>query len=289
MINYQALKDDHVPRALTIAGSDSGAGAGIQADLKTFAALGTYGLSVITAVTAQNTLTVVRAQDIATDIIVAQIDAVMADIGADVAKTGMLASPEIIEVVSERARYWGLRLVVDPVMVAKGGAVLLRPEAVSQLRTQLLPLAEVVTPNLPEAEVLVGHELQTTAQLRDAAHAIYDMGPRYVVIKGGHRIGAPIDILYDGHDIIELEAERIETAHTHGTGCTFSAAITAFMARKLPVTLAIPYAKRYITGAILHAPGIGHGHGPTDHFWLWSRDNLDPVAAILQAENEREE
>lgn len=282
-MNLRALKGN-IPRALTIAGSDSGAGAGIQADLKTFAALGTYGLSAITAVTAQNTLTVVRAQELALDVIAAQIDAVMEDIGVDAAKTGMLSSPEIIAVVCERVRHWGLRLVVDPVMVAKGGAALLRPEAVDALRTQLLPLAEVVTPNLPEAEVLVGHALHTEADIRSAAQAIYDMGPRYVVIKGGHSAGAPIDILFDGHDSIELAAERIETRHTHGTGCTFSAAITAFMARQVPVVQAVHYAKRYITGAIRYAPGIGHGHGPTNHFWFWSSDVADPVTAMAQAE-----
>ncbi len=257
-------EDPLIPRALTIAGSDSGAGAGIQADLKTFAALGIYGLSALTAITAQNTEGVRTALELPTDLIEAQIDAVLEDIGADAAKTGMLSSPEIIAAVAGRVRKWNLRLVVDPVMRAKGGAPLLRPEAITALREQLLPLAEVITPNLPEAEVLVEKPIETLKEMREAAQAIHDMGPRYVVVKGGHRSAEPIDIYFDGKIFEELRAERIQTQHTHGTGCTFS------------VSDAVLGAKRYVTEAIRNAPGLGHGHGPIDHFWLWKELQQEP-------------
>ncbi|GCF11575.1 bifunctional hydroxymethylpyrimidine kinase/phosphomethylpyrimidine kinase [Dictyobacter arantiisoli] len=268
---------EQVARALTIAGSDSGAGAGIQADLKTFAALGVYGTSAITALTAQNTLGVQSTLNIALPMITAQIDAVMEDIGADAAKTGMLASSEIIETVADSVQRWQLRLVVDPVMVAKGGAHLLQSDAVQTLITRLLPLAELVTPNLPEAEVLTGRgPLQSLADMREAARAIHALGPRYVVVKGGHREQDPIDIFYDGQEFVELRATRVDTQHTHGTGCTFSAAITAFLARGWSVDEAAVRAKRYITGAIQHAIGsqIGHGHGPVEHFWLWEQSSM---------------
>src|SRR5689334_13178412 len=228
-----------VPRALTIAGSDSGGGAGIQADLKTFAALGVYGMSAITAITVQNTQGVRAAHDLSVELIEGQIDAVVEDIGVDAAKTGMLSSPEIIEAVAKRARRWRLRLVVDPVMVAKGGAPLLHPEAVTTLRTQLLPLAEVVTPNLPEAEVLLERRIETLKEMREAARDIHQLGPRHVVVKGGHRTAEPIDVYFDGQDFSELRADRIQTPHTHGTGCTFSAAITALIARGWPVSEAV--------------------------------------------------
>lgn len=254
-------------RALTIAGSDSGGGAGIQADLKTFAALGVYGMSAITAITAQNTLGVRDAFELPIPLIEEQIDAVLEDIGADAAKTGMLSSAAIIEAVADRARRWNLRLVVDPVMVAKGGAPLLRPDAVATLRAALLPLAEVVTPNLHEAAVLTGHPVATLEDMREAARTIQALGPRAVIVKGGHRTNDPVDVFYDGQRIIELREERIETPHTHGTGCTFSAAIAAYLARGLTLPEAVAEAKRYITGAIRHAPGLGHGHGPVEHFW----------------------
>lgn len=261
--------DVHLPRALTIAGSDSGGGAGIQADLKTFAALGVYGLSALTAITAQNTEGVRAALDLPPALVEAQIDAVLEDIGADVAKTGMLSNPAIIEAVAGRIRKWGLRVVVDPVMRAKGGASLLQPEAVATLRSVLLPLAEVVTPNLSEAEVLTGQRIETLDDMRAAARTIYALGPRHVVVKGGHRASEPVDVYFDGDHFIEFRAERIETPHTHGTGCTFSAAIAAFLARGLSVEEAVARSKRYVTEAIRHAPGIGHGHGPTAHFWQW--------------------
>ncbi len=271
-----------IPRALTIAGSDSSAGAGIQADLKAFAALGVYGLSVLTAITAQNTLGVRAIQEVTPALVEAQMDAVLEDIGADVAKTGMLSNPRIVEVVVSQVRKWGLRLVVDPVMIATSGAPLLSPEAVALLRSQLLPLAEVVTPNLPEAEVLTGQRIETLEDMHVAASAIFDLGAKHVVVKGGHlgqaqEMGAsptptsPTDIYFDGECFVELRAERIQTLHTHGTGCTFSAAIAAFLARGLSVEEAVVGAKRYITGAIAHAPGLGQGHGPIEHFWEWEQ------------------
>jgi hydroxymethylpyrimidine/phosphomethylpyrimidine kinase len=260
------------PRALTIAGSDSSAGAGIQADLKTCAALGVYGLSALTAITAQNTLGVRMAEDLAPELVEVQIDAVLEDIGADAAKTGMLSSPLIIEAVAGRVRTWGLRLVVDPVMRAKSGDPLLRPEAVATLRAQLLPLAEVVTPNLPEAEALTGRRIETLDDMRAAASAIFALLPRHVVVKGGHRTTEPVAIYFDGQRFLELRAECLQTPHTHGTGCTFSAAITAWLARGTPVKAAMAGAKHYITGAICHAPGLGHGHGPVGHFWQWERN-----------------
>ncbi len=261
----------NIARALTIAGSDSGGGAGIQADLKTFAALGVYGLSALTAITAQNTQGVLAAQDLPPELVEAQIDAVLEDIGADAAKTGMLSNAAIIEVVARCVSKWNLRLVVDPVMVAKGGDPLLQPEAITTLSSVLLPLAEVVTPNLLEAEVLIGQRIETLDDMRAAAQAIFTLGPRHVVVKGGHRAADPVDVYFDGKHFTELRAERIVTRHTHGTGCTFSAAIAAFMARGFPMDTAIAEAKNYITQAIRHAPGLGKGHGPVGHFWQWQQ------------------
>lgn len=254
-------------RALTIAGSDSGAGAGIQADLKAFAARGVYGTSVIAAITAQNTLRVTGVLELPLEMIGAQIDAVLSDIGADAAKTGMLSSAPIIELVSEKVREWGIeRLVVDPVMVAKGGDSLLREDAVSALMERLLPLALVLTPNLPEVEVLVGHRVRSRAEMELAAREIAALGVRHVVIKGGHSEGAPLDLLFDGRDFTEYPAKRIESRNTHGTGCTFSAAIAAELAKGLSVPDAVGEAKQYITEAIRQAPDIGAGHGPLNHF-----------------------
>jgi len=254
-----------VARALTIAGSDSGGGAGIQADLKTFSALGVYGMTALTAVTAQNTVTVTAIVELSPDVVAGQIDAVVTDIGVDAAKTGMLSSAAIIETVGERLRYHGIgSLVVDPVMISKSGARLLRPEAVDALRREILPLALVVTPNLHEAGALSGREIRTLAQMEDAARAIADLGPRYVVVKGGHLEGAAVDVLYDGRTIERLEAPRVPTPHTHGTGCVFSAAITAHLARGADARTAVREAKTFITAAIAAALPIGRGHGPAN-------------------------
>jgi hydroxymethylpyrimidine/phosphomethylpyrimidine kinase len=260
---------------MTIAGSASGGGAGIQADLKTFQALGVYGASAVTAITAQNTVGVSAVHDVPTAVIAAQIDAVASDIGMDAAKTGMLSSAEIIATVADRIRHWRLdRLVVDPVMVAKSGDRLLREDAVQALIDNLLPLALVLTPNLPEAEVLVGRPLQTDQEIRQAAREIVDLGPRAVVMKGGHRQGAAIDLLFDGHAFAVYSSERFDTPNTHGTGCTFSAAITAGLARGLSVPEAVGDAKRYVSEAIRRSTPLGSGHGPVAHDWLLSRAPL---------------
>ncbi len=256
------------PTALTIAGSDSGGGAGIQADLKTFAALGVYGTSAITAITAQNTREVRAVAEMDPGIVADQIDAVIEDIGADAAKTGMLSNAPIIEVVAARLRRHGLaRLVVDPVMVAKSGDRLLRAEAVRALCDVLLPLALVVTPNLPEAEALAGRPIGTRDDLEEAARRIAALGPRYVLVKGGHAAGAPTDVLFDGARFCDYPGERLATRHTHGTGCTLSAAIAAHLSLGADVPAAVGAAKRYTTEAIRHAQGIGHGHGPLHHLW----------------------
>src|SRR5437867_3225292 len=242
-------------RALTIAGSDSGGGAGIQADLKTFGALGVFGTSAITAITAQNTLAVTRIQEIDADVVAAQIDAVVDDIGIDAAKTGMLSSTRILEAVAAALkRHRVPNLVVDPVMVAKSGARLLKEEAIGALKTRLLPLAEVVTPNIPEAEVLSGHKISDVEAMRD-------------VIKGGHAEGPNVvDLYYDGERFEEFKAERVQTHNTHGTGCTYSAAIAAYLAHGLPPLDAVARAKEFLIAALKTAPPIGKGIGPVNHF-----------------------
>jgi hydroxymethylpyrimidine/phosphomethylpyrimidine kinase len=255
------------PKALTIAGSDSGGGAGIQADLKTFAALGVYGSSAVTAVTAQNTRGVFAVAEVPEEVIAMQIDVVLEDIGADAAKTGMLSSASIVETVASRLEAWGVEmLVVDPVMVAKGGHPLLQASAVAAVKQHLLPLALVVTPNIPEAEVLSGITVDSPDAARDAARAIAALGPRWVVIKGGHLAGDPTDLVYDGESFTEFSAERIDTQNTHGTGCTFSAAIAALLARGLPPLEAIEAAKIWLTEAIRESYAIGDGHSPVNHF-----------------------
>ena len=260
-------------KALTIAGSDSGAGAGIQADLKTFAAFGVYGTSVITAITAQNTKGVTQILELAPDLVAAQIDAVIEDIGAHALKTGMLANSAIIEIVAEKIREHRLRnLVVDPVMVAKGGDLLLRPEAIEALRSRLIPLAVIVTPNLPEAEQLTGIPGSRLQDIKESARRIIAMGARSVVIKGGHRKGPATDIFYDGKKFRELTAPRLRTPNTHGTGCTFSAAIAAGLAKGEKLENAVVQAKRYITQAIRKGFPIGSGHSPVHHFYrFWGK------------------
>jgi hydroxymethylpyrimidine/phosphomethylpyrimidine kinase len=261
------------PIALTIAGSDSGGGAGIQADLKTFSALGVYGASAITAVTAQDTRRVYGFVELEPAFVAAQIDAVLDDIGADAVKTGMLAGASIIEAVAERLRHWRVdNLVVDPVMVAKGGDKLLHDDAVQALRETLLPLALVATPNLPEAEVLVGRPVRTWDEVRDAARELHSWGVRNVVIKGGHREGpAATDILFDGRDFREYSTGWVETTSTHGTGCTFASAIAASLAKGESVPNAVAAAKAYVTKALQNAYPLGHGHGPVHHFYRFWR------------------
>jgi hydroxymethylpyrimidine/phosphomethylpyrimidine kinase len=253
-----------LPVALTIAGSDSGGGAGIQADLKTFAALGVHGTSAITAITAQNTTGVTDILELPIDLVRKQIAAVVDDIGVQAAKTGMLSSAAIIGVVAEAVSEYGLsRLVVDPVMVAKGGAKLLRDDAIDALRQQLLPLAAVVTPNLPEAEVLLGRPVASLDERKQAARDLVAMGARAAVVKGGHAADAT-DVYFDGTQMIELRARRIDTVNTHGSGCVFSAAIAAWLARGAGPLEAATQARSFITQAIANSLEIGRGHGPVN-------------------------
>jgi hydroxymethylpyrimidine/phosphomethylpyrimidine kinase len=254
--------------SMTIAGSDSGGGAGIQADLKTFAALGVYGTSVITAVTAQNTVEVRKAMELPIDLVGAQIDAVVEDIGVDGAKTGMLASSEVIEIVAQRIDEHQLkRLVVDPVMVAKSGDRLLREDAVESLVERLIPLAMVVTPNLPEAERLVGFAVEDEDSMRRAAKAIVELGAGSAVIKGGHARGEEsVDLLFTGKRFRRFRTKRLESRNTHGTGCTFSAAIAARLAMGCSIEKSVEDAKEYLTRALARGVDIGRGHGPVDHF-----------------------
>jgi hydroxymethylpyrimidine/phosphomethylpyrimidine kinase len=258
-----------IARALTIAGSDSSGGAGIQADLKTFTLRHVYGMSAIAAVTVQNTLGVYGIYDLPVEAVGRQIDAVAEDIGVDALKTGMLSKPEVIEVVVERLLHYGLNnIVVDPVMVAKGGASLLAQEAVETLKEKLLPIADIITPNLPEAEVLLGEPIQSLAEMERAAKQIVkSFGVKAVVIKGGHLSGEDAtDVLFDGMDLTHLPARRFQTRHTHGTGCTFSAAIAAELAKGKTLKEAVHVAKMFIDAAISHPLNLGHGHGPTNHW-----------------------
>jgi hydroxymethylpyrimidine/phosphomethylpyrimidine kinase len=255
--------------ALTIAGSDSGAGAGIQADLKTFAAFAVYGTTAITAVTAQSTLGVSAVLALPADLVIAQIEAVAGDMGVDAAKTGMLATAAIVEAVAAAIETQEIPyVVVDPVMIAKGGDRLLDEDAIGAMKSELLRRAHVVTPNAMEAEVLSGIRITTLEDARLAAARIHALGPAHVIVKGGHLGGAEsIDVLFDGHGFTDLRAPRIDTTRTHGTGCTFAAAITAGLALGLGLEAAAAEAKRYVTGAIEHGLAIGGGHGPLDHFW----------------------
>jgi hydroxymethylpyrimidine kinase/phosphomethylpyrimidine kinase len=254
-------------RILTVAGSDSGGGAGIQADLKTITVLGAYGMSAITALTAQNTVGVKGVYPVPVDFIRLQMEAVLSDIGADAAKTGMLATPEIVMAVAEELKRFKVELlVVDPVMVAKSGDALLSEEARATLKEVLLPMATLVTPNLPEASVLAGFPVRDLESIKEAARAIRGMGPRYVLVKGGHLEKEAFDVLFDGQKFEAYGARRLSTKNTHGTGCTYSAALTTFLAQGLAVRDAVAEAKRFITRAIRHGLALGSGHGPTNHY-----------------------
>ena len=256
-------------RALTIAGSDSGGGAGIQADLKTFTAHGVHGMSAITAVTVQNSIGVQGFYELEPRAVFEQIESVVTDIGVDAAKTGMLASAPIIEAVADACERFAVpSLVVDPVAVSKHGDPLLRPESVDALRKRLLPLATVVTPNTGEAELLGGVAVREVADMEEAARALHALGPKWVLVKGGHLAGPDaVDLLWDGRNAIWLEARRLDTPHTHGTGCTLSSAITANLANGVDVVTAVREAKQYLTGAIAGSYPLGKGIGPTDPVW----------------------
>ena len=255
--------------ALTIAGSDSGAGAGIQADLKTFAAHGVYGLTAITAVTAQNTLGVSTFQALPADLVTAQIEAVVSDIGAHAAKTGMLPNAAVVEAVAAAVEDLDIPLlVVDPVMIATSGDRLLDDEAIGAMKAELFSRALTVTPNVPEAEALTGIAIKTDRDRHEAARAIAAFGARTVILKGGHFPSDDIlDLLFDGHEFREFRGERVRGGSTHGTGCTFAAALVAQLAGGRSLIEAIPLAQRYVAGAIRHAPRLGKGQGPINHFW----------------------
>lgn len=263
----------HYFRALTIAGSDSGGGAGIQADLKTFAANGCYGMSVITALTAQNTRGVTAIHAVPVDFVAAQMEAVLSDIGADAIKIGMLFSPELIRTVADGLRRFEVKnVVLDPVMVAQSGDKLLQDEAEAALKEELIPLANLITPNLPEAMVLLGGEITDQESLVTAARELGRLGCEHVLIKGGHMEGTTsTDSLYfvAQDRLVSLIGTRIPTRNNHGTGCTLSSAIAAFLARGNTMEAAVRHAKEYISGAILAGADyeIGHGHGPVHHFY----------------------
>jgi hydroxymethylpyrimidine/phosphomethylpyrimidine kinase len=273
-----------MPIALTIAGSDSSGGAGIQADLKTFAAHGVYGTSALTAVTAQSTLGVTDVFRLPADFVTAQIEAIAGDIALDVVKTGMLASSAIIDAVA--AAILSLELpsvVVDPVLVSSSGQALCDREAVVTLISELLPRARVLTPNIPEAEILLGRTIDSLDLAGDAARRLHAMGPGAVVVKGGHLPGAEvIDLLFDGHTLHEFRGPRIATETTHGTGCTFASAIAANLALGASLVESVQLAKDYVAGAIRHGLTIGKGHGPLNHFWLHG-DRLQTSGFRLQA------
>ena len=254
-------------RVLTIAGSDSGGGAGIQADLKAITLLGGFGMSVLTALTAQNTVAVTSIHEVPLDFIAAQIDAVFTDIGVDAVKTGMLSNGEVVKLVASKlAEYQPPIVVVDPVMVAKSGDPLLAAEARKTLADSLLPQATLVTPNLPEASALVGWQVGKEDEMHRAAVEIHRLGPKYVLMKGGHLQDDAVDLLYDGQEFHQFRSPRVETKNVHGTGCTYASAIATYLAQDLQVVEAVAAAKGFITEAIRHGLSLGKGHGPTNPY-----------------------
>jgi hydroxymethylpyrimidine/phosphomethylpyrimidine kinase len=262
-----------VPRVLTVAGSDSGGGAGIQADLKTIALLGGFGMSAVTALTAQNTLGVMGIHEVPADFVGRQMEAVISDIGVDAMKTGMLSNSEVVRAVCRKVRKYRIsKIVVDPVIVAKNGARLLSPEAEEILKKELLPLAQVITPNLPESEALTRFKIRTLKGMREAAAQIHKMGAKNVLIKGGHLSGEPIDVFFDGREFYELRGVRVHTPHTHGTGCTISAAIAVELAKKSSALEAVKKAKAFVTSAIQFSFPLGHGQGPVNPYAYVARE-----------------
>jgi hydroxymethylpyrimidine/phosphomethylpyrimidine kinase len=254
-------------RVMTIAGSDSGGGAGIQADLKTFSAFKVYGMSVLTALTAQNTQGVHDIIGLPPEFVKLQFDVVWSDMGVDAVKTGMLFNAEIVEVVSQCLLKANIpNVVADPVMVAKGGDLLLQKSAIEALKEKLLPQASLITPNIPEAEELAGFHIEDHDTIRQAAEKIIKLGCKSVLIKGGHLTGDAVDILFDGQTYYEFHAPRIESKNTHGTGCTYSSAIAANLALGRSLKDAVHHSKMYITRAIQEAVPLGQGHGPLNHF-----------------------
>ena len=255
-------------KVLSIAGSDCSGGAGIQADLKTFSAHGVFGMSVIVSVVAENTSRVIDIQDITPDMIKKQIDAVFEDIGVDAVKIGMLSAPKCMNAVAEKLiEYKPANVVIDPVMYAKNGCPLMEPTAVDTLIKVIIPFADVLTPNIPEAERIADMQISSVADMEEAAKKIYAMGSKAVVVKGGHAAGSALDVLFDGKKFYHFETPRIATKNTHGTGCTFSSAIASQLANGLSVREAVERAKAYVTTAIQHSLAIGKGNGPTHHFY----------------------
>lgn len=264
-----------IKKVLTIAGSDCSGGAGIQADLKTFSAHGVFGMSVIVSVVAENTSRVIDIQDITPEMIEKQIDAVFEDIEVDAVKVGMLSTPECMRAVAGKLRqYKPEHVVIDPVMYAKNGCPLMDPSAVDALIETILPLADVLTPNIPEAERITGMEIRSVADMEAAARKIHDMGSQSVVVKGGHAIGNALDVLFDGKQMHHFETQRIDTKNTHGTGCTFSSAVASQLALGMDICKAVEKAKVYVTTAISHSLAIGKGCGPTHHFYELYRYGL---------------
>ena len=262
-------------RVLTIAGSDCSGGAGIQADIKTISAHGVYAMSVILSVVAENTMHVLKKQDIAPEIVRAQVDAIYEDIGTDAVKIGMLPTPEVMSAVAEKLRkYCPKNVVVDPVMYAKDGTALMAPQSIETFKAEILPLADVLTPNIPEAEEITGMHIETENDMCAAAKLIYTMGCKAVLVKGGHFAGDPIDILFDGEQHISFTSRRIQTKNTHGTGCTLSSAIASNLALGYAPAEAVKRAKDYMTCAIEHALELGHGAGPTNHFYSLYQSGL---------------
>ncbi len=258
-----------LPRVLTVAGSDSGGGAGIQADLKTMLACGVHGMSVLAAVTAQNSVGVQGYWELPVEAVRAQLDSVLSDIGVDVVKTGMLASTQLVEAVAEVLATVKAPVVVDPVGMSKHGDPLLAADAVKAVRESLLPVATVVTPNLHEVTQLTGFEVTGEDDLLDAARAVHDLGPRWVLIKGGHLEGEAVDLLFDGTESTTFRAPRLDNRHTHGTGCTLASAIASYLGAGHEVPAAVGLAKEYVTGAIGSGFSLGAGIGPVDHAWRW--------------------
>jgi hydroxymethylpyrimidine/phosphomethylpyrimidine kinase len=267
------------PVALTIAGSDSGGGAGIAADLKTFMALGVHGAVALTALTAQDTCGISSVHEVPPGFVREQIARVAGDLGVDAAKTGMLGSEEALRAVAEAVEAFGIRpLVVDPVLAASTGRALLPAGALSALVERLLPLASVVTPNLSEAGALLGRTVSSLGDMRKAARDLHALGPGAVLVTGGHLEGDPVDVLYDGADLVELPAQRVPGGRTHGSGCTLSAAIAALLACGAPVRAAVEEAKAFVAEAIRHGFGLGRGEGPVNPGWALRRDDAPQAA-----------
>ncbi|GAB6085205.1 bifunctional hydroxymethylpyrimidine kinase/phosphomethylpyrimidine kinase [Alkaliphilus crotonatoxidans] len=266
-------------KVLTIAGSDCSGGAGIQADLKTFSAHGVFGMSVIVSVVAENTSRVIDIQDVTPDMIEKQIDAVFEDIEVDAVKIGMLSQPACMMAVAKKLRqYHPANVVIDPVMYAKNGCPLMDPDAIDTLIAEIIPLADLLTPNIPEAEKISGLQINNVAEMEQAAKKIYEMGAKSVLVKGGHALGDALDVLYDGDQYIHFSAERIDTKNTHGTGCTYSSAIASNLALGMDLQGAVKHGKDYVTTAIRHSLSIGKGCGPTHHFYkLYQRGLNRPI------------